>query len=662
MAEQGNKSLEDRLKGSFDCAGLCSLYQIKAEFRLNKANAMRDYLDEHYLEAQFSFMTALTKTDSVSEKDAISGKLLDCAKQLFRISPTEEEFNRLRSTYEFTIRTHETADNFLSYMNFLGKDMAEVHHINMMAEAIRVGEIALERFPEDHRIHSEMYELYVFTENYKEAQKRLEALVKLKFDDPDYLINEFGKMLWQPGEVFEMKKAPFYIIMEYKGHAILRNPEALQKYGRYMLRNINTHEEWALYTLYKAWKGKPTLDGIKKDVVEAFDKAAASLRRRKNGEQFKALHKNYAEVAKLKKELRNENPNATRVDEVKEFSKEVKVVLPREIKAHLDDYVIGQEKAKMGVSVGYYMHLLRLRQAMDKNAKKLDKSNMLLLGPTGSGKTYMLNMLAKMSGVPFVVIDTSKVTSAGYVGDKAEQCLLALLGAANGNVELAQRGIVYLDEADKIRAIKGGGKDVNGEGAQQQYLKLLEGSVVNVEVSQGKYIQIDTTNILFVVGGAFSFSNEGGSIGEVIGAREKHIGFRMGGHEEAPKNKGISGRLTDKDLIEYGFIPEFVGRLHHRIVLEQLSERELRKILTEPADAVIPQYVEMFRLSDVKLDVRPDALDTIAEEAYALNAGARSLRTICDSLFEDALFYLPGSSIKNYSVGRGEVLKAVGKN
>ncbi|MDD4877426.1 MAG: AAA family ATPase [Candidatus Nanoarchaeia archaeon] len=673
MAGKDAKSLEERLRLGFDCDALCSTEQKKEELRINKVNGMGAFLKEDYSSARQFFINAIPKTGDKQEKEWFYRKIIECSKELFKNlmdnqleDKAEEEFKRVCAGYEHLIKAFETSDNYLDYMSFVGFEMSDKYDKNLFEEAKKIGEKALCRFPEDHRLYKEMYDLCIYTQDDELEDNCIHTAAKLKFNDADYMLDSFGNALWQRHK--DNGIIPFQTIMECRGGALYENPAALQKYGKYMVDNVAGNDKLALHMLYTAYCKKPLMPGLKEDLVDAFEQTMEYMK--KNNAPIaerKLFIARYQKILEIRKELagENEKENEKSADRNR-FSSEIVVVNPKEIKQYLDQYVIGQEQAKRGVSVGYYMHLLRLKHQGEKNSK-MDKSNILLLGPTGCGKTYMLQILAQMSKVPFVIFDTSKITSAGYVGSDAEDCLKSLVNAAEGDIELAQRGIVYLDEADKIKAKPGYGKDVGGEGAQQQLLKLLEGSIVNVGGHNEKKFQIDTKNILFVVGGAFSYTEEGGSIGDRIQCREKVVGFRMQKDEpEETKTckedkKNIVTKLTDKDLHEYGFLPEFIGRLHYRIVLDSLTKPELRRILTEPGNAIIPQYENAFRLSGIKLVIRDDALDTIAEEAFALNAGARSLKTICDKIFEDALFHLPGSSTTEYIVNRTEVMRYIKK-
>ena len=332
--------------------------------------------------------------------------------------------------------------------------------------------------------------------------------------------------------------------------------------------------------------------------------------------------------------------------EEEEISHNVKLATPSQIKAHLDQYVVGQDEAKKTLSVAVYNHYKRLRQNK-KSDIELQKSNILMIGSTGSGKTYLAQSLAKFLGVPFAIADATTLTEAGYVGDDVENILLTLLQNADFDNELAEKGIIYIDEIDKI-ARKGENmsisRDVSGEGVQQALLKILEGTVSRVPLSGGRKhpqaecINIDTSNILFICGGAFDGllkiieqrNNKGKSIG--FGADIKDIGDN--------DNMDLSD-VQQKDLVKYGLMPELIGRLPIITALNPLSKSDLKNILVQPKNAIIKQYQELFRMDGVELEVLEDALDRIALKALERHTGARGLRSILENSMRDLMFEIP---------------------
>ncbi|MFZ9586699.1 MAG: ATP-dependent Clp protease ATP-binding subunit ClpX [Crocinitomicaceae bacterium] len=332
----------------------------------------------------------------------------------------------------------------------------------------------------------------------------------------------------------------------------------------------------------------------------------------------------------------------------------INLMKPHEIKAHLDQYVIGQNEAKKFLSVAVYNHFKRLSHTSSEDDVDIEKSNVILVGRTGTGKTLLAKSIAKLLNVPFCIADATVLTEAGYVGEDVESILSRLLQAADYNVESAQMGIVFIDEIDKIARKNDNPsitRDVSGEGVQQALLKLLEGATVNVPPQGGrkhpeqKMIQIDTKNILFICGGAFD------GIEKLIANRvnRQTIGFSSDSEEVIEKDSLLK-YISPSDVRAFGLIPELIGRFPVLTYLEPLSDADLKRILTEPKNALIKQYKRLFEIDGVKLSINNEVLDFMVKKANEFQLGARGLRSICEAILTDAMFDLPSSGEKTLDV------------
>jgi len=681
-----NNDLENKLKQIFKETS--NFYNSSNLSIVNKYIKIgcKAYVDEKYSFAKTLFTKGLGRENiEESQKSFLLKMRVNCNIKLFFDKPNEESFKQICGDYEKLLEIREVPEIYGEYIDFLSNGLYESEEFLMNYEALKIAERAASIYPYHLELNATLSKLYYLVGDEKKSYNTMVYVCKLAYDNPQFLYSRFFERIFEPApNSNDEETIPVKLLMKYDGKAILNENFLLNEYAELILDRANGLEYLAYFFLTRSYDLDPFLGyKLKEDIFEAYNDALLNAKDEKERTDIQIHFNDFSKRHNLNNDpawkslwdshlsemdedfddgyeyIDEDPPQETKAltqhpspPKNKSLEKKIEVLLPKQIKEKLDKYVVGQESAKKALSVAASNHLLRI----SGKTKGIEKTNVLLLGPTGCGKTFSARILSKILDLPFVIYDNSKITSAGYVGDDATDCLYMLYEQCKGNLNRTQQGIIFLDEADKIKKTPGTGKDVGGEGAQQQLLKLIEGSDVNVPVSRDKTVAINTDNIMFIVAGAFSDTLNGESLGEKISG--PRIGF--GVCEEKTIGQTLR-RLTDKDLVDYGFLPEFAGRLQKRAVLDELTEVQLKKILIEPKNALIPQYEKQFKAWDIKLDVDNSAISKISEEACKLKAGARSLKTICESIFDDYLFELPGSSTKELKITEKEVLGALEK-
>ncbi len=668
MGVENKSNLTSQVKEAIGCKGISKIYSSREQYQVLKADAVRDFLEGKYREARELLDTAIAEAETLEERITIFDLAIKCSHKIRSQSAPEakvKEFQRISGYYQDMIGLQETAGNYLAYMDFLGR-MAPNEGAYLVQDAISVGKTALSIFPEDGRIYAAMYFFQCLEKQYDDAYASMVKACQLKYEDPDFLIQHFGQKMFLPdlGDGKD-RGIPFFAMINLRSEELMANAPALYRYAEYMLENMPMSEPTVVKFLDKAYDLQPNMKGLQATIAEVYDRGLQFLRKNPDYNplmilqlrKFKTIKKDFGLIPK---ELALHSQRSGN-------KKTIIVRPPREIKKHLDEYIIGQEHIKRTMAQGTYRHALRIK-AFENGDIRMKKSNMLIIGPTGCGKTYIASVtaivLAKVLNIdiPFTVYDATPLTAAGYHGDDVENIVKALYFAAEKDIEKTQRGVVYIDEIDKKkRNPSSSTADVGGQAVQQQLLRPLEGTIMTVPLGQHEAIQVDTNHILFIAGGAFSQGSSTGSLAELMEEEDggKTVGFRQ---MEGVLAKSKKHRMALKTALEkYGFIPEFLNRFPIKLELKKFTLEELRDILTKPKDAVMLEYEALFENSGIKLKMGDDALDAVAEHAMGQDEGARGLRTICEIVFDKALYDLPGSGEKELVVDKDFVLERLEK-
>ncbi|MFH1637906.1 MAG: AAA family ATPase [Candidatus Woesearchaeota archaeon] len=640
-----------------------------------RSKGIRQWLDFEHDESIKSF-EKLTAVDPTAESyrmrgDAYARKLTDFN---LEAKPYIAYLKNAMFAYEQSLSCQRTEKTYLNYIDLLAnKHRSHVTRDNFDKEALMLCEEAREYFQDSMEIHANYYKFCKSRSLENEALKLMVHAVRLNPTNIDFLLENFGTDLWkQKPKLDEGYSCPIDIV--YANLGFWKKKEGLHSYFRF----VREHEVLELETtqtmvqlLYGVFLLDPYYKYVAKDLkdyaeLEVMQSPSIEPARKREldaiiRESEVVLEKIYGKVIEADCPIAKASPGSA-LQIVKKQRKQFPT--PKEIKKVLDEYMIGQDSAKIDLCTAVYEHFKRID--LKSRGKYIEKSNIILLGPTGVGKTFSAQKLAQIVELPLAIFDASGLTEAGYVGDNVEDIVVQLLDLAGGNVHKAQRGIVYVDEIDKVRSSLGsGGRDVSGRGAQQSLLTIINGGTINLASDRNtKITSFDSSDLLFVCGGSFAGSKDVRSIYEIIEDSKKSSAIE-GFVKKASENERLEEferkqkEVRPEHLIEFGIIPELVGRLHIITNFDYLTFDEMRRILYEPKHSLLEQFTTSFAEDGIRLELKDDAMDLMVYEATRRGQGARSLRSICAKVFRFAQYELPGTGSKELVVEKGQVIEAL---